>query len=64
MANLDRNEGSCNTLVCLSNRIYISNKTRDVNLKLLNMITKINEFKSILKHISCDFKCIFDGKMC
>ena len=26
------------------------------------MITGINEFKTLTKHISCECKCIFDGR--
>ena len=28
------------------------------------MITGINESKTITKHISCEYKCKFDGKNC
>ena len=31
-----------------------SNKTEDVNLNIFNMITKINESKTLPKHISCN----------
>ena len=33
---------------------YVSNKTKNVNTKLLNMIT--NKAKTMPKHISCDCK--------
>ena len=36
---LDRCVGSCNTLNDLSNKVCIPNKTEDLNLTVLNMIT-------------------------
>ena len=40
VVNLDRCDGSCNSLDDLSNRIYVSNKTEDLNAKVINMITR------------------------
>ena len=39
---LDRCVGSCNTLNDLSNKVFIANKTGDLNLSVFNMITGIN----------------------
>ena len=47
---LDRSAGSCNTL--------------NLNLSLFNMITGINESKTLKNHISCECKCKFDGRNC
>ena len=52
---LDECVGSCNTLNDLSNKVCITNKTEDLNLSMLNVITGINESKILTKHISC--KC-------
>ena len=38
----------------------VPSKTKDINVKVLNMITRIDEGKTLLKHISCDSKCKFD----
>ena len=59
---LDRCVRSCNTLNDLSKKVCVSNKTEDLNLSVFNMITGINESKTLTKHISCECKCIFDGK--
>ena len=59
---LDRCVGSCNTLNDLSNKVCVPNKTEDLNLSVFNMITGINESKTLTKHISCECKCRFDGK--
>ena len=40
----------------------ITNKTEDLNLSVFNMITEINESKNLIKDISCECKCRFDGK--
>ena len=39
---LNRCLGSCNTLNDLSNNVCVRNKTEDLNLSVLNMITGIN----------------------
>ena len=55
MVKLCRYVESCNTLNDLSNKAYL-------NLSIFNMITGINQSKTLTKHISCESKCIFDGK--
>ena len=59
---LDRCVGSCNTLNDLSNKVCVPNKTEDLNISIFNMITEINDSKTLAKHISCKCKCRFDGK--
>ena len=44
---LDGSIGSCNTLNDLSNKIYVPNKTEDLKLSVFNMITEINECKTL-----------------
>ena len=44
---LDRCAGSCNTLNDLSNKVFVPNKTEDLNLGVFNMITGINESKTL-----------------
>ena len=61
---LNRYVGSCNTLNDLSNKAYVPIKTKDLNLRVFNMIIGINELKTLKKHISCKCKCKFDGRKC
>ena len=61
---LDRCTGSCNTLNVLSNKVCVPNETEDLNLSVFNMITGINELKTLTKHISCECECKFDGTKC
>ena len=64
MASLDTCNGSFNILDDQSGRIYVANKTADVNLNVLYMIKRINKSKASAKHFSCDCKCEFDGRKC
>ena len=61
---LDRCVGSCNTLNDLSNKVCVPNKTEDLNLSVFNIITGINESKTLTKQISCECKCKFHGTKC
>ena len=47
---------SCNALNYLSNKIYVPGKTEDLNLHIFNMITGMNESKTINKHVSWEYK--------
>ena len=53
--NLDRCVGSGNT---------INDLPKVCVLSVFNMITGINESKTLTKHVSCEFKCKFDGRKC
>ena len=53
---------SGNTLNDLPYKVVVPNKTENVNLSMLNMITGINVSKTLAKHILCEFQCIFDGR--
>ena len=67
MVSLDRFDGSCNTLTDLSDRIYIdmcSKQNKRCVYKAFNMITETNESKTLIKHISCDYRFKFSGKRC
>ena len=55
---------SCDTLNDLFYKACAPNKTEDLNLSMFNMITGINESKTLTKHTSCECKCRFDGKKC
>ena len=44
--------------------VCVLNKTEDLNLSVFNMITGINELKTLTKHISFECKCKFDGQKC
>ena len=37
---------------------------QDLDLNVFNMITGINELKTLTKHVSCECECKFDGRKC
>ena len=43
---------------------YVLSKTKDVNVKVFNIITRISEGKTLVTHISCDCKCTFNSTTC
>ena len=64
LVKLNRCFRSCNTLIDLSNKVCIRNKTEDLNLSVFNMITVINKSKTLTKHLSWECKCRFDEEKC
>ena len=52
MINLDKCNGSCNATDDLSAKISVPSKKKDINVKVFNMITKINEAKPLIKHLT------------
>ena len=56
--------GSCNTLNDWSNKVCVSSKTKDLNLRVFHVITGINESKTLASHISCECECKFDERKC
>ena len=61
---LNRCVGSCNTLNDLSNKVCVPNKTENLNLNVFNMITGINQSKTLTEHILCERQCKFDRRNC
>ena len=64
MINLDKCNGSCKAINDLYTKIRVSSKTKDVNLKVFNMITRRDKAKILVKHISFDSKCKFNSSTC
>ena len=64
MVKLDICAGSCNTLNNIYNKVCVPNRTEDLNLSMINMITAINELKILTEHMQCKYKCRFDGRKC
>ena len=47
-----------------TNKVCVPNKTKDLNLSLFNIITEINELKTLTNHISCKCKYKFEDRKC
>ena len=61
MISLDECSGSYHSVDYLSTEVCVLSKTKDINVKVFNMITNKNEAKTKGKHISCDCKCKFNS---
>ena len=61
MTSLGKCNGSCNVLSPL---MWFPKKSKDINIKVFNMITNKNEAKTMTKHILCDCKCKFNSTTC
>ena len=57
MISVDRCNGSRNTLDDFFVKICAPNTTEDANINVFNMITGLNEAKTLLKLISCSCNC-------
>ena len=64
MISLDECNGNCNAIDDSCKKICVPSETKEVNVKVFNMITRINEAKSLVKHISYDCICKFDSTTC
>ena len=49
MISLNKCNGSCNSVNDISMKICVPSKTKDVNVKVFNMITNRNEAKTLVK---------------
>ena len=49
MISLDQCSGNCDFVDDLSIKICVSSKTKDINVKVFNMITNITEAKTLVK---------------
>ena len=61
---LDKCVGSCNTVNDLSNKVCLLNKIKYLNIHVFNMITGKNVSKILIRDISRECKCKFDGRKC
>ena len=61
LISLDKCNRSCKVL---SPKICVSKETKDVNVKVFNIISNKNGAKTVAKHISCDCKYKFNSITC
>ena len=64
MISLDNSNIRCNVIEDLPTETCVSSETKDVTFKAFNIIATINDVKSLVKHISCDFKYKVDSTTC
>ena len=58
---LSKCTGSCNVLFP---KICVPKKTKDINVKVFDMVENRNEAKTLVKHTSCNSKCKVNGPRC
>ena len=64
ITSLDIYKGSSHIVDDLGPKLCVPNKWKYINAIESNMITRINEGKTSMKHILCDCKCKFEDKKC
>ena len=64
MVSFSRCNVSRNTPDDPSGRICLPNKTENGNWNVVNMIARIDQAKTLTKHILCDCKCKFYDRKC
>ena len=64
MTNLGKCNINCNVIDYLSTKICVPGEIKETYVKVFNMITRINETKTLVKHISCDCKCKLNSTTC
>ena len=48
----------------MSMKVCVPSKTKGINVNVFNIITRINEAKTLLKHVSYDCKCQLNSTTC
>ena len=46
----------------LQKNVFVPSQTKDINVKVFNMLTRVNEAE--VKHVSCECKCKFGSTVC
>ena len=59
---LDKCNEAFNTLDDSTSKICVVNKIKDININIFNVLTRINESKTLTKDISCKYKYKFGGR--
>ena len=64
MISLDKCNEVCNAIGDISTKVCVSRETKNVIIKVFNIITSIYEAQKIVKHASLDCKCKFSSTNC
>ena len=64
MTSLNKCNGICNVIDDCFAKTCVSSQRKDVHVKVFDMITRMNEVKTFLGHISCNFKCKSNSTTC
>ena len=61
---VDKCNASCNAVDDLYTNKCASSRTKDINVKVFSLTTRINQAQTLVKHISCDCQCKFNSATC
>ena len=61
---LNKCKGSCNTINDLYAKICVPDNIENTNVKLFNLMSRINETRHIEWHKTCKYKCRLDPSIC
>ena len=56
--------GNCNTIDDLYPRVFVQNKVKNINVKVLILMKWVNETRSLVQHESCKCKYELNESIC
>ena len=56
--------GSCDTVDDPNTRVCVPNKVINMNVKILSLISVVNETRFLVQHESCKYKCGLNKSVC
>ena len=61
---VDKCGGSCDTIDDPYAEDCVSNKVKNMNIKVFNLMSGVNETRFLVQHESCECKCGLDESVC
>ena len=61
---VDNCSGSCNTINDSYAWVCVSNKVKNMNVEVYNLMSGVNETRFLVQHESCDCKCVLNKSVC
>ena len=61
---INKCNGSCNNINDPYTKLYVSDVVKNINLKVLNLVSRTNETRHIKWHETCKCKCRLDVSVC
>ena len=56
--------GSSNTISDPYAQVCVSNKVKSMNVKVFDLMSRLNETRFLVQHESCDCKCRLNESVC
>ena len=56
--------GNCNTIDDQNARVYVPNKIKNMNVKVFNLMSGVNETRFLVEHESFECKCELNESVC